>query len=98
MLSGSLNDPEGGDKNGGGNGLGVLLAKSPIPVSKQNGSFGKTDGSSLPSSSSGSGGGGSSEEDAEEVDSVVVATVSAAIVSLLSVEYCNGAAVRNVAR
>jgi hypothetical protein len=37
VLSGSEKDPEGGDKNGGGNGLGALLANNAKPVSNLNG-------------------------------------------------------------
>lgn len=48
MLSGSLNDPDGGDRKGGGNGRGVRFAKSPIPVSKRYGSFGNDVRSSSP--------------------------------------------------
>lgn len=40
VLSGSLNDPEGGDKNGGGKGRGARLAKSEMPVSNLYGSLG----------------------------------------------------------
>jgi hypothetical protein len=39
VLSGSENDVEGGELKGGGNGLGVRLAKSATPVSKRKGSF-----------------------------------------------------------
>ena len=42
VLSGSLNDPDGGDRNGGGNGLGVRFANNPMPVSNRNGSFGNS--------------------------------------------------------
>lgn len=48
VLRGSLNDPEGGDRNGGGKGLGALLANNPMPVWNRYGSLGKTEGSSLP--------------------------------------------------
>lgn len=40
MLSGSLNEPLGGLRNGGGNGRGVLFAKSANPVSNRKGSRG----------------------------------------------------------
>ena len=37
MLRASEKDPEGGDKNGGGKGLGALFANSAIPVSNLKG-------------------------------------------------------------
>ena len=37
MLRGSEKEPEGGDKNGGGNGLGALFANSASPVSNRKG-------------------------------------------------------------
>jgi hypothetical protein len=37
VLSGSEKDPEGGDKNGGGKGLGALFANKAIPVSNRKG-------------------------------------------------------------
>lgn len=43
MLSGSEKEPEGGDRNGGGNGLGGRFAKSAKPVSKWKGSLGQED-------------------------------------------------------
>jgi len=39
VLRGSEKDPEGGDKNGGGKGLGRLFANSASPVSNLNGAF-----------------------------------------------------------
>lgn len=45
MLRGSENEPDGGDRNGGGKGLGVRFAKSAKPVSKRKGSFGIESGS-----------------------------------------------------
>lgn len=41
MLRGSENEPDGGDRNGGGNGRGVRFAKRAKPVSKRNGSLGQ---------------------------------------------------------
>lgn len=40
VLSGSLKEPDGGDRNGGGKGRGARLANSATPVSKRNGSRG----------------------------------------------------------
>ena len=37
MLRGSEKDPEGGDRNGGGKGLGALLANNASPVSNRKG-------------------------------------------------------------
>ena len=37
VLRGSENDPEGGDRKGGGNGLGALLANNASPVSNRKG-------------------------------------------------------------
>lgn len=45
MLRGSENEPDGGDRNGGGNGRGVRFAKSAKLVSKRKGSFGIESGS-----------------------------------------------------
>lgn len=43
VLSGSLKDPDGGERKGGGKGRGVRFAKSATPVSKRKGSFGNVE-------------------------------------------------------
>ena len=45
VLRGSLKEPDGGDRKGGGKGRGARFAKSATPVSNRNGSFGSVDGS-----------------------------------------------------
>jgi len=39
VLRGSEKDPDGGERNGGGNGLGALLANNASPVSKRKGAI-----------------------------------------------------------
>ncbi len=45
VLRGSLKEPDGGDRKGGGKGRGARFAKSATPVSNRNGSFGSVEGS-----------------------------------------------------
>ena len=65
VLSGSLNEPDGADRKGGGNGLGGRLAKRAMPVSKRKGGSrgGCAVEEAMPSSASDGGGSVDADDD-----------------------------------